>query len=335
VRWGKRSGFLHFRSLQEVQLILPEAATTPRDHASEADSFDLDANMMNVMAAHEESLLGPSLVMIKEPTVPGNPKRAREQHQPSMGDSLRMLLEPSLPPQPRQIKSKAKLESRLQIMQQPSSPPAPRKTRSKTQDESPSQVLLEPSLPPQPRQPRLMAKPEAPAKRDIHLAQGRSNLTMYFQAAESQFRDTPPANQEQLVNAFVQGLRDKRDKKKCEKRLKEAGKTWQNVKECFPVASQHSESLYKDKASCEEKMEDIRRKRRSDFPARTLPNVKNTFEEDAAKESEVVAAERPHAKKRRTKKPERRLQKAPMIPILPSSEDEFSRGGLKRFNLPT
>jgi hypothetical protein len=76
-----------------------------------------------------------------------------------------------------------------------------------------------------------------------------------MQIAGSQYQETPLEQEERFVSAFVHGLRDKRTRKKCEKRLKEAGKTWECVRECFPVASQQSQSPGKLK-------EDVRKTRR-------------------------------------------------------------------------
>jgi hypothetical protein len=159
-----------------------------------------------------------SLAMIKEPTLLRCSQRLRDQHQPSMGESMDMLQDPSLPPH-------------LEPLKHP------------------------PSRPPQPQPLRSQVLPQKSAKPDINLVQGTSTLSAYMQIAGSQYQETPLEEEERFVSAFVHGLRDKRTRKKCEKRFKEVGKTWECVTECFPVASQQSQSHGKSK-------EDVRKKRR-------------------------------------------------------------------------
>jgi hypothetical protein len=107
------------------------------------------------------------------------------------------------------------------------------------------EMLPEPSIPPPSEQVKAKELPEEPVtKPHDDLAQGRSTLFAYIQIADSQYQEAQPA-EEGFVNAFVHGLRDKRDRKKCEKKVREGGTTWENLKECFPIASQRSQSLGK------------------------------------------------------------------------------------------
>ena len=161
---------------------------------SEADPFDLDANIQAVTTAPSGPVLSPSLAMIKEPTLPRFSQRLGEQQpQLSMGESMEMLPEPSMPPPSKQFKRK----------------------------ELPDKSVANPHN---------------------DLVQGRSTLSAYIQIADSQYQETRPA-EENFVNAFVDGLRDKRSRKKCKEKLGEGGSTWEKVKDCFPVASQHLQSL--------------------------------------------------------------------------------------------
>jgi hypothetical protein len=244
-------------------------------------------------------------------------------------------------------------------------------------------MLPEPSLPPQPAQLKPNALPRQATRPDINLAQGRSTLSTYIQTAASQYEETPPAAEEQFVTAFTNGLRDKRNRKKCEKRFKDVEKTWGNLIDCFPVASQQSQSLGQRKQDKrmrvvdkkEEKPKKIvekmeRRRDAATTPPPPLPLVKQstqtgkenrhrpTLDLDSArqvkrdlqtahpppspvmvqkrtlaeqgagqKREESRGGEPPAAKKRKTKKVVRRQGRPPTIPILPSSDDEFSRGG--------
>ncbi|KAF7508342.1 hypothetical protein GJ744_009333 [Endocarpon pusillum] len=189
----------------------PPAAVPPRrplppppaedEDDSDAESFDLDANVPPIAPAAASSgpVLGPSLAMIKEPTLlPRHSQPLQPHPQPeTMGESMAMLPEPSLPPLPL-----------------------------------PTQQPLMPTNPlPMPQD----------AKLDINLIQGRSALSAYIQIADSQHQNTPPAAEAAFVDAFVQGLRDKRDRKKCDLKFRDGIKTWEGLKECFPVASQISQ----------------------------------------------------------------------------------------------
>lgn len=101
------------------------------------------------------------------------------------------------------------------------------------------QMLPEPPLPACPEKFRSKTVPDEPVRNiTVSLSQGRSTLAAYIQVAESQHEETAPDEQEQFVDAVIRGLRDKRAKKKCETKLKGAKKTWNNLKNCFPVASQ-------------------------------------------------------------------------------------------------
>ena len=142
--------------------------------------------------------------MIKEPTVPRHSQRLRDQQLHLLGESFQMLPEPSSPSCPQQFRSKEAAD----------------KPASKTV---------------------------------VNLAQGKSNLTAYIQIADSQHHETPLGREEQFVDAFIRGLRDKRDKIKCEKKLRGARKTWGNLKDCFPVASQHSQNKVDMKRHAEQK----------------------------------------------------------------------------------
>ncbi|ERF69019.1 hypothetical protein EPUS_06706 [Endocarpon pusillum Z07020] len=341
----------------------PPAAVPPppAEDVSDAESFDLDANVPLVApAAASGPVLGPSLAMIKEPTLPRHSQRLRPHQQPEkMGDSMAMLPEPSLPPLPPQ----------------------------------------------QPLMPKTRLPAPQVAKPDINLIQGRSALSAYIQIADSQFEDTPPAAEAVFVDAFVHGLRDKRDRKKCDKKFRDGVKTWEGLKECFPVASQISQKAAKRKgelhvrkrrvvnametraaagggpmpSACESGMEnggedamevgDIRdgdpvpsaaRKRMDIRKGQAPPSARaeqnnNEAKQDArdagnaqagADSTAAAAAARkrplaerktgqvestrdeaePAAKRRRTKKRgARRPRERPQIPILPSSDDEFSR----------
>ncbi len=109
------------------------------------------------------------------------------------------------------------------------------------------EMLPEPSLPTLPKQqltPMTLPAPQV-TKPDINLIQGKTALSAYIQIADSQYEDTPPAAEAEFVDAFVHGLRDKRDRKKCEKKFKDGAKTWKGLKECFPVASQLSQKVGK------------------------------------------------------------------------------------------
>jgi hypothetical protein len=168
------------------------APVAARDNVSETESFDLDANMLTITAAPSGPVLGPSLAMIKEPTLPRYSQRVRDQQHSSVGESLQMLPEQSMPPRPK---------------------------------------------------PQLISNTAAEPIRqaDIKLEQGKCKLATYIQMADSQHQETPPGEEDRFVNAFIRGLRDKRDKKMCEKKLRGREKTWENLKECFPIASQHSQ----------------------------------------------------------------------------------------------
>ncbi len=293
--------------------------------------------------------------MIKEPTLPRYPQQPG-LHQPpeTMGESMQMLPEPSLPPLPKHQLT-------------PKTLPAPQVT-----------------------------------KPDLNLIQGKSALSAYIQIADSQYEDTPPAAEAEFVDAFVHGLRDKRDRKKCEKKFKDAVKSWEGLKECFPVASQLSQNVGRRKrdaqvrkrrvvdametgaavegstmpSPCKSKTEDGRgdamenRNIRGDSPmpsparkgkdvrkGQPPPSARAEQIKEAKQKAHAVAADdpataatatttrkrplaeqipgevattrdeaEPAAKKRRTKKRrERRQRERPQIPILPSSEDEFSR----------
>lgn len=310
--------------------------------------------METVTAAPSGADLGPSLAMIKEPTLPRYSQRLQDQHcQASMmGESMEMLPDPPFPALPEQTKPKA----------------------------VPAQVTGD----------------------DIDLVQGKSTLSIYIQIADSQYQETPPAEEERFVNAFIHGLRDKRDRKKCEKKVREAGKTWGNLKECFPVASQQSQSHGKTTtdvrkrkivdamqttgmrdgiptlATAKERM-DLGRREPALLPPKTSQGEQNNqvrqghrAAERARTPSPPAAAQKgslvdegdrgaeqarlpdpaaaaatkkrpldkqdngqvenaldrapPAAKKRRTKKGGRGQGRPPSIPILPSSDDEFSRG---------
>ncbi len=281
------------------------------------------------------------------------------------------------------------------------------------------EMLPEPSLPSLPKQQLMLKMLPAPQARkpDIDLIQGKSALSAYIQIADSQYEDTPPAAEAEFVDAFVHGLRDKRDRKKCDKKFKDCVKTWEALKECFPVASQLSQNVGRRKRNgrvqmsrrgrmvdamqtrpaveggpmpspCNSRREngrgDAKEKREirdgSPMPsptakgrdvrkgqAPTLARAEQNTEvkqdnRDAGKAHAVAAAAaaddsataaaaaaattrkrplaeqrtgkdatardeaEPVAKKRRTKKRgERRQRERPQIPILPSSEDEFSR----------
>ncbi len=295
--------------------------------------------------------------MIKEPTVPRYSQRLRDQHQPSMGASMQMLPEPSLPPYPE----------------------------------------------PEQQEPKPKPLPEQIAEPDLNLIQGMSTLASYIQTAGSQHQETAgsPGREAKLVHAFVHGLRDKRDRMKCERRLKGAGKTWENLKDCFPVASQPSQKYGNKKGEVKRKRAEKLETREARGLTPTLPPAKEGMEvgkgersqrnatpttanqqnEQAQKqdsrgadrarplpvpagakktalveqgnrdverallppvpsaakrralvEQEDGQANDPHnrappaAKKRRTKKGGGRRERPPSIPILPSSDDEFSRG---------
>lgn len=131
----------------------------------------------------------------------------------------------------------------MDMLQEPSLPPHP------------EQLKQPPSRTPQPQPPRSQVLAQKFTKPDINLVQGTSTLSAYMQIAGSRYQETPLEQEERFVSAFVHGLRDKRNRKKCEKRLKEVGKTWKCVRECFPVASQQSQSQGKFK-------EDVRKTRR-------------------------------------------------------------------------
>lgn len=279
----------------------------PRDEESEVESFDLDANVQSMIPAPSGPVLGPSLAMIKEPTLPRSSQRLRDQHQPSMmGESMEMLREPSLPPVLEQV-----------------------------------------------------ALPEQVTIPDRELAQGKSTLVAYIQIAGSQYEGIMPGEEEEFVNAFVQGLRDKRDRKKCEKKLREVGRKWNTLKECFPIASQHSqgagkrkEDLLRKTKGVEVEQEERPRPRPALAPmkqnnpekqneqgpqrARPSPTITSAKKRDLVEEQGNEQAEKsctdapPAGKKRRTEKGARRQGRPPSIPILPSSDDEFSRGGCRK-----
>lgn len=294
--------------------------------------------------------------MIKEPTLPRYSQRPRLHQQPeTMEDSMEMLPEPSLPP-----------------------------------------------LPKQQLKPKNIAAPQV-TKPNLNLIQGKSALSAYIQIAGSQYEDTPPVMEAEFVDAFVRGLRDKRDRKKCDKKFRDGIKTWEGLKECFPVASQPSQNVGKKKGGvrvqkrrmvdametraaiegspmpspCQSRMERGKAHTREDreirhgspwpSPARARMDFRKSqaltsaraeqnkkVEQDdpdagkghAGADSVAAAAtrKRPFAepkigevettrdeiesavKKRRTKKRvERRQRERPQIPILPSSDDEFSR----------
>ena len=280
--------------------------------------------MPTVTAAASGPALGPSLAMIREPTPQRYSQRVRDQNQPSTKENqIEMLPEPSPPPHPEQLELK--------------SPPAP------------------------------ATKPV------IGLVQGKSTLSSYLQIAGSQYQETPSDEEEDFVNAFVHGLRDKRDRKKCERRFKEAARTWEHVKDCFPVASQHPQSHSKKQGR-------VRNMEKRKAQETETGDMRDAFPKlpSAEERREVEAGERPHRlptlapapeveqdtrgvekarlppipgaakrtlveldgqtgtpqeaappagnKRRTTKKGGRRQGRPPSIPILPSSDDEFSRG---------
>lgn len=253
-------------------------------------------------------------------------------------------------------------------------------------------MLEEPSLPPQPPQP----KPKAGTAERVNnqsaldLLQGRSSLSAYIHTADSRYQKAPPReDEEDFVNTFVRGLRDKRDRKKCERKFADSERTWGNVKECFPVASQHSQShggMRKDVAKRKRRRESVdetENRERTDVtttplpgssspqtpPTKKRPNLekkgkgelsvppvtpnaarnRNQVEQDnrepdgarlpwtpsPAKKRSLLGGARAqldirhmatpqHVKKRGTKKIGKRQERAPSIPILPSSDDEFS-----------
>lgn len=271
-------------------------------------------------------------------------------------------------------------------------------------------MLPEPSLPPLPTPQPVVPKTPLPApqvaKPDIDLLQGRSALSAYIQIADSQYyQDTPPAAEAAFVDAFVQGLRNKRDRKKCDRKFRDGVKTWEGLKECFPFASQVSQNAGKRKgdlhvrrrrvvdametraaagvglmpSACKSRMgseggdamegreimdgnpmPSVARKRmdvregQAPTSARAEQNNEEAKQDErdagnarAVADSTAAAAggrKRPLAeqkndqvestrdeaepamKKRRTKKSgARRQRERPQIPILPSSDDEFSR----------
>lgn len=281
-------------------------------------------------------------------------------------------------------------------------------------EHSPSRVL------PRSQNPNLKQrhiKPNSPSlsergttKPGFDLQQGNSTLAAYIQTAASLYQDTTTTTrpnkkeetEEQFVNAFIHGLSKTRDRKKCEKNFgKGVAKTWEGLKECFPVASQqqqqkqgHGQDLIgrdltgdrerkrkRDRVETETEMEKEKRattttstlppliplphleKREHAYrggggeeqaeghahaPAeqtekaekcpRVVPEAGPQSTLAAAVESRALAQQEiepvrnqgdealPAAKKMRTKTGKRRRERRPSIPILPSSDDEFSRG---------
>jgi hypothetical protein len=258
------------------------------------------------------------------------------------------------------------------------------------------EMLEEPSQPPQPPQPP-QPKPKAGTAERVNnqsaldLLQGRSSLSAYIHTADSRYQKAAPReDEEDFVNTFVRGLRDKRNRKKCERKFADSERTWGNVKECFPVASQHSQShggMRKDVAKRKRRRESVdetENRERTDVtttplpgspspqtpPTKKRPNLEkkgkgelsvppvtpnaarkrnhqverdNREPEGArlprtpspAKKKSLLGEARAqldirnmatpqHEKKRGTKKIGKRQERAPSIPILPSSDDEFS-----------
>jgi hypothetical protein len=134
-----------------------------------------------------------------------------------------MIKEPTLPRFSQRIREKhpqPSIEESMQMLPDPSLPLPSERIKGK---ELPGRLLINPHN---------------------DLVQSRSTLSAYIQIADSQYQETRPA-EEQFMKAFVQGLRDKRSRKKCEEKMKGGGTTWEKLKDCFPVASQHSQSLGK------------------------------------------------------------------------------------------
>jgi hypothetical protein len=215
---------------------------------SEADPFDLDANVEAVTAAASGPVLSPSLTMIKEPTPPRFSQRIRgKQLQPSITEPMQKLPEPSLSFPSESFKGKELRD-------------------------------------------RSVVNPHN------DLVQGRSTLSAYIQIADSQYQETRPA-EEQFVNAFVLGLRDKRSRKKCHEKLREGVTTWERVKDCFPVASQHSQGLG----------------RRSDLARKSERKIAHTIKTGGMREG---ASKLPASTKDRV----RMIEDAPILPLSESAQ---------------
>lgn len=283
--------------------------------------------LTDAAAAPSELNLGPSLAMIREPTAPRCSPQPTGQPVPSIGGSMEMPPEPSLPAQTKR---------------------------------------LDPMTP-----------PEQVTRPEFETVQGNSTLSAYIHIADARYWEIPSSNEERFVDAFVHGLRDKRDRKKCEKKFREAGKTWGSVKGCFPIASQQCQGrgnrkvVVQKKKRVEERdkggMQDVDAtlpptKGRTDtgsrgkthpplilpvpakqsdsmmqierhaerarlLPAPGAARKRTLAEEDDGEVEDLARGTSTAAKKRRTKREKRRQERPPSIPILPSSDDEFSRGG--------
>ena len=82
----------------------------------------------------------------------------------------------------------------------------------------------------------------------LKLEQGKQSLSTYIQIANSQRQGAPEAQEEEeFVDAFVTGLRDKRNIQKAKSRLKKNEKTWDKLMNCFPTASQAVRQHMEDK----------------------------------------------------------------------------------------
>lgn len=244
------------------------------------------------------------------------------------------------------------------------------------------ELLPEPSLPTEAKRLDPKTIPERITRPEVGLVQAKSTLSTYIHVANSQYQEITSPDEERFVTAFMQGLRDKRDRKKCGRKFRETGKTWETLKKCFPVACQQTPGLGSRKVcvarkkvgegeerevkECDVTLKVLTTKERMEFensekadsppppPRVAVKQVDHkmhleggaeraclpTAPEAAVKKRTLVEKEDGEvenldekksaaAKKKRTKREKRRPEKRPSIPILPSSDDEFSRGGVR------